>query len=185
MTRHWLIFAAIATLLVVGTAVVINTRPLQVRYHNWQMQRAWHQMYSNPLPPTGDGLITYAPGEALQRYEYHRQRLVTLGDVAERHYTFKHLKVRTDESKHLSKLILHGLRPKCIDFSSPYPTTPPATPEPMLLTVWCRPADTADWDEFVAKHDVANYCDRFMTTEKLRRSPAGRSSPVAAMKGGP
>ena len=166
MTRRRLIVATIATLVVVGAAVVINTRPVQVRYHNWQMQRAWHQMYSNPLPPKGDGLIAYAPGEALQRYEYHRQRLVALGDVAERHYTFKHLKVRTDESNHFSKLILRGPRPKCIDFSSPYPTEPPATSKPMQLTVWCSPADTADWDEFVAKHDVADYRDRFMTTEQ-------------------
>jgi hypothetical protein len=36
----------------------------------------------------------------------------------------------------------------------------------MELTVWCDAADARAWDDFVAEHDVPDYRDRFMPTEK-------------------
>ena len=160
--RRSLIFAALAALLVSGAIIVINTRPFQVRCHEWQMRRAWHQSYSKPLPPTGDGLVAYELGEANERYEYHRQKLVELGNVAERYYTFRHLQVPTGESEHFSRLLLSGSCPSHIDFLSPYPDEP----EAMQLTVWCYTADASAWDDFVAEHDVSDYHDRFMPIGK-------------------
>ncbi|MCE5302605.1 MAG: hypothetical protein LLF97_05780 [Planctomycetaceae bacterium] len=165
MTRHRkliLFLAVMASLSICGGVVLVNTRAFQVRYHNWRMKQAWQQRYSNPSPPTGDGLISYSPGDAQPRYEYHRQKLVELGDVAERHYAFKHLQVPTRESKHFTRLLLSDSCPSCIDFASPYPNKP----EPMQLVVWCRPADAKAWDEFVAKYDVSDYRERFMAGEK-------------------
>ena len=103
-----------------------------------------------------------ARSDASKRYEYHRQKLVELGSVAERQYNFKHVQKPTSESYHFTHLLLSGLCPNQIDFESPYP----AKPEPMHLTVWCDPAEAPAWDDFVAEHDVSDYRDRFMPTEK-------------------
>ena len=103
-------------------------------------------------------LLAYGNADAYERYDYHRQKLVNLGAAVERHYRFNHLRVHTEECKHFSRLLLSGPHPDCIDFESPYPDKP----EPMSLTVWCNPADASAWDDFIAKHDVPDYRQRFM-----------------------
>ncbi len=166
--RRLLIVAALATLLVCGSIAVINTRAFQVHYHGWQMQRASAQRFSKERRSIIDGVVVYSLDDALarsdanKRYEYHRQRLVELGRVAERQYTFKHVQTPTPESSHFTHLLSSGPCPNSIDFESPYPDKP----EPMQLTVWCHPADAKAWDDFVAEHDVSDYRDRFMPTEK-------------------
>jgi hypothetical protein len=126
------------------------------------MARAWQQRFANPSPVDSNGLISYPCGDAELQYEYHRQQLVELGDILERHYAFKHLQVPTCESKHFSQLLLSGSCPSHIDFNSAYPNKP----ESMQLTIWCRPGDANAWDEFVAKHDVSDYRERFMPGEE-------------------
>ena len=157
--RHPIIVGSIFAILVLcGGIVVANLRAVEIYYHTWQMQRAWQQVYSKPLPSNGDGFVCYAGGESLESYEYHRQKLVDLGRLAKQHYTFKHLRVPSDESKHFSRLLLSDDCPNHVDFSSPYPNTP----EPMQLTIWCWPTDVAAWDQFVEAHDVSDYHERFM-----------------------
>ena len=163
---RWFFVATIIGLLVCGSIVVVYivvvyTPAFRIHYHRWQMARAGQQRFSNP-DVTPDGLVSYACGDAYQKYEYHREKLVELGDICRRHYKFKHLFVPTPESKHFSTLLLSGPCPNHIDFSSPYPNKP----ELMQLTVWCYVMDANAWDDFVAKHDVSDYRERFMPTEK-------------------
>ena len=156
------VLVALATLLICGGIVVFNLRAFQVRYHRWQMQRAWHQAYSAPTTTDDGFVVAHVDGEADERYEYHRQKLLELRDIVKRHYSFRHLRVPTDASEHFSRLLVSGRCPNHIDFSSPYPDQP----EPMQLTVWCSPTDAHAWDDFVAEHDIPDYFKRFMGTRK-------------------
>ncbi len=167
--RRSLILAALAIVLVgIGIGIVIiNSKASQVRYHEWRMQRARQQMCVPSQPSAGNVLsvlFAYVLGEgntleAFKRYDYHRQKLVELGSVARLHYNFKHVLVPTSESRHLTRLLVSGHCPNCVDFESPYPDKP----EPVRLTVWCHPADTVAWNNFIAEHDVADYRGRFMS----------------------
>lgn len=151
----------LATLIVVGGIVVVNLRAFQLRYYKWQMERA-HQAYLGPKTTSGGFVVVNVPDAAVERYERYRQKLVELGGITERHYSCRHLRVRTDESEHFTRLLVSGRCPNHVDFSSPYPDKP----EPLQLTVWCWNRDASAWDHFVAEHDVADYHERFIGRDK-------------------
>lgn len=148
---------SLVVVLICGGVVVGGRRAFQVGYHRWQMQRV-HQAYLEPKTISDGFVVVHVPSDAAGRYEYHRQKLVELGGIVERHYVFEHLRAATDESKHFTKLLVSRGCPNHIDFESPYPDKP----QPMQLTVWCWPADAGAWDAFVVSHDIPNYHERFV-----------------------
>ena len=86
------------------------------------------------------------------------QNLAESGELVERRYQFKHLRVRTEEADHLIRLVVSG-HPPCIDFESVWPLETLSVP----LTVWARPEDIKRWDELVESYDVPDYRAKFMT----------------------
>ena len=143
-------------LLVAGAAiavvVVVRSSSVQIRYHEWQMQRAWNETYGKPPDVQHDELAGYTLGESHERYQYHRQRLVALGAVRELHYRFGHILSGTEASRQLSELLVSHQCPTHIDFKSPYTDKP----EPMELTVWCFLRNADAWETFMAEHDRAD-----------------------------
>jgi hypothetical protein len=123
------------------------------------MQQAWQDAFDkSKVVKTSAGAIAHADDRSIEKFEYHRQKLVELGSIAERHYTFQHLLVPTDESKHFARSLLSHQCPSYIDFSSEYPPVP----VPMQLTIWCDLPDVGSWNKFFAEHDVSDYHKRFM-----------------------
>ncbi len=153
--KRQLIAGIVVALIVCAGVVVVNLRVVRVAYHEWQMERA-HRAYLAG-PTTASGAIDVSV-EAEEDYERHRQALVDLGAIVEHHYDLQHLRTRTEESKDFSRRLLSGDCPEHVDFEAPYPYES----EPMQLTVWCKLAAASEWDEFIAKHDVADYRERFM-----------------------
>lgn len=143
---------------VVLTLLIITSTPVQIAYHRWRMERAWNEIFATPSPSEW-GAVEYTLGESYDAYVLHRQRLVELGAVCELHYELENVLLRTDVGRHFSKLLLSPGHPPCIDFESPFPSSP----EPMRLTVWCYPEDAAAWTAFVADHDASDYRERFMS----------------------
>ncbi len=148
----------VAATLLLAAMVCLNRRTFQIPYHRWQMQRNQERVFGGPKSVPDGIVIIDVPEDALDQYEYHRQRLVELGAVAERRYRLRYIRARTDEGAHFARVLLSDKSPPHIDFASPYPDEP----EPMLLTVWCHPRDVAMWDTFIEIHDVVDYHARFM-----------------------
>ena len=156
MRKNGQLIAEIAfALIVCAGVVVVNLRVVRVAYHEWQMERAHRAYLAGPTTASG-GIEVSA--EAEEDYERHRQALVVLGAIVERHYDLQNLRTHTEESTDFSRRLVSGNCPEHVDFESPYPYES----EPMQLTVWCKPAAASEWDEFTAKHDVADYRERFM-----------------------
>jgi len=166
---------AASTLLVGGGVLLVTLRPVQLRYYEWQMRRARFQAYERTKRIEDGFVVAHVPREAEKRYEYYRAKVEELKGLVRRHYIFKHLWVPTKESEGFSRLLVLRCCPNYVDFSSNYPEEP----EPMELTVWCKPEDVAAWDDFVARHDVSG--DRGVLArgsgavqESEARSDAGR-----------
>jgi len=161
MNRHPVITVGIligvTALLVCGGVAAFRVHDIQVHYHRWRMERA-HQAYLGAKTISGGFVVIQVPNDAVDRYEYHRQKLVELRDIVERQYVLKHLEIPTDESKHFSKLLVSRDCPSHIDFESPYPDKPRL----LQVTIWCYPPHVSEWDRFIAEHDVPNYRERFM-----------------------
>jgi hypothetical protein len=157
-TGRRLIAVSGCVLLVVG---VLAFRPLQIAYHRWQMERG--KAYSNGEDAGfGAGSVLWTDeidgttGD-MMHFEHHLQRLAELGAIRHRVYRLEHVDAGrgAEEGSHLFKNLY--------DLPSLNATTGwPAKPRPMVLEVYNEWPDSAVWDEFVATHDVPDYCERFM-----------------------
>jgi hypothetical protein len=122
LKHHPIKITGALVLILICVIVVIYSNAILVRYHRYQMQQAWQDAFARPkVAKTSAGAMTYADDRSYEKFEYHRQKLVELGGIAERHYTFQHLLVHKDESKHFSGLLFSHQSPSYIDFSSEYP----------------------------------------------------------------
>jgi len=154
LTRSLVAVCAVAFVVAV---LLISSSPFQIRYHEWQMQRAWDAMWAQP-DVQHRNLVGKVLGDDYERYAYHRQQLVRLGAVRELHYKFDHVLIPSDEGRHFHKRLVARDCPPCIDFEADWR----GIPQPMTLTVWCYANDAETWDRFVAKHDVPDYSARFV-----------------------
>ncbi len=139
-----LVLAALVLMLLVW-------KPLMAAWHRHQMTRAWEeteraaQLQADPTP-------------SYLQLEAHLEELVKLGDVSKVEYPFAHIRVPTEESKHIWKRIMAKDCPPLLNATGEHPKTP----EPLVLKVWCEHEFRDEWDEFVNSIDVTDYRQRFM-----------------------
>jgi hypothetical protein len=154
----------IALLLVTFASVVaiVNQRSIRVSYHRYQMQRNYDAAFTED-EDLGGGFRGFMLGASYDAFEYHRDALVTLGEVHANKYFLNHLVPGTEEKRHFWKMICLKDCPGNIyivgerdDVGKPWP-----------MTVWCWPNDTAKWNEYIAARDTASYAEDFMGGESV------------------
>ena len=148
-----------ATILVVLLALVAFGRtPVLVAWHKWRMEAALRQAYE--LGPTRN------QGAYIESHDFHRQRLVELGYLEHRDFSFRYIRTQTPEYRRLWKLL---------DQAFPFPGYISVTsdwyqePTPTVLHVWDRPENMPLREKFVQEHDVPDFAQRFgVEPEKTR-----------------
>lgn len=150
----------------IAIVVVLQSRPVRIAYHKFQMQRAWHAIWDES-DFIYDGFEVHRDDEDDTRYEYHRNRLIQLSAVHELKFRLRNILEPSEESKHFSKFLLSTERPNCLDFVSPCSQEP----KPMELTVWCYARDVQDWNELIATRDVVGYQTKFGRNRKESPKP--------------
>lgn len=136
------LFAAcgIIAALSLALGLAMNARSLLIGYHELQFTRACANRTVYP-----DGSVTLAP----RPMEHHRDQLVRLGSVRRIDYRFRHVDSRTPNGHAVTKLLISGLTPPLIDFTSQFSRIP----EPLEVTIWCRPKEAKAWKKFLETHD--------------------------------
>lgn len=127
--------------------VFLNIPSVAIPYHRWQMERAFISAWT--VPPH-EGTLFAVPATEYDRFEYHRDRLVTLGAIRRITLVFKKVQTPTDRSKSILTALQKKKCPEYIDFSS----THPAVPSPLSITIWCEPETAKAWAAFLQARDV-------------------------------
>lgn len=152
-------FIVIVSLLAAFACVValVNQRSIRVSYHRYQMQRNYDATFADD-EDLGGGFRGFTLGASYDAFEYHRDALVTLGEVHANKYLLNHLVSGTEEKRHFWRMICQKECPDNIyiigerdDVGKPWP-----------ITVWCWPNDTAKWNEYIASRDKDSYAKDFM-----------------------
>ena len=165
-------------------ALVASWKPAAIAYHRRHMLSAWNDMVNDRRPSQVDLFWQQVilgrrnksyPALQQERYEYHRNGLVEWGDLAHRHFVLRHIIAPSDEATELWRRLIRTF-PDNIHATSVWPRSP----EPMQIDVWDAPSRIAQWEAFVAEHDVANFRERFMpeSEEGTTTSP-----PVSGLRG--
>jgi hypothetical protein len=165
MTPRQYLILVVVSVAVAGLGVlVVLSNAIPIAYHTYRMKRVHKEIYAEPQTSL-DGWTAYGSGDQWECYEYHRGQLVALGRIIKRQYELQNVLTGTAECDHLITEMLVGRCPTHIDLTAP----DRSLSKPMEIIVWCDPEHETAWDEFVARHNIANYRDVFM-----RNSASGR-----------
>jgi len=149
----------------IGLLVMLASwQPAVIAYHRRHMMSAWNDCVNARQPSKTESFPQQVilrhgdnPNLHWERYEYHRDRLVAWGELAHREFVLQHIVAQSEESKELWRRLVQTF-PGHIHVTSPWPRTP----EPMRIEVWDHPGRLAQWEAFVAEHDVSDFRSRFL-----------------------
>lgn len=151
MKSRWIIF-------IVGAATVgmltlaMNSRPLEIEYHKYSLERLHEAIYDKPSVTSG-GLVGYGDGNQFKRQEQHCNRLATLGYFFHKRYDMDNL---PDTGE------VHGAFWQLVQNEFPNRRYPTLSYPDNVLEVWDLAECEAEWDEFVDRHNVPDFADRFI-----------------------
>lgn len=151
MKSRWIIF-------IVGAATVgmltlaMNSRPLEIEYHKYSLERLHVAIYDEPTVTSG-GLVGYGDGNQFERQEQHCNRLATLGYFFHKRYDMDKLPDTGEVHSAFWRLVQNEFP------NRRYPTL--SYPD-NVLEVWDLAECEAEWDEFVDRHNVPDFADRFI-----------------------
>lgn len=154
--RRLLLVAAVCGVFSFVLVVLIvwgSQKAQRIAYHRWRMENAKAHFHSGGGTPVSEGLVRYDISKVLPVYEYHRDQLVLHGYFFHARYDFNQL----PEDDGVHKAIIHRLREAFPDnhhWTLSYPDNE--------LLAWDRPHRRAEWDSFVAKHNVADFIEQFV-----------------------
>jgi len=161
---------------------------MAVAYHRRQMISAWNDVVNDRQPSMielfhqqvmlGQGTKRTIRFQ-LERYEYHRNKVVQWGELAHREFLLQHIVKPSDEAEQLWRRLQQAF-PDNIHVTS----TCPRTPEPMRIEVWDHPSRMSQWEAFMAEHDVSDFRTRFRPTsdeDSTKDTQDGHSDEVQSL----
>ena len=151
MKRHWLITVAVL-LALVPIALLVVSKPLQIEYHRYALERLHDEIFAEPTVYSG-GLVGYGSLDQLERQDKHCLRLAALGYFFHRRYEMENLPDTDEVNSAFWRLIQKEFPDR------KYPTL--SCPD-NVLEVWDLAEYKPKWDAFVAKHNVPDFMERFM-----------------------
>lgn len=154
------------------------SRPLQVEYHKYSLERLHEAIYDEPTVTSG-GLVGYGDGDQFERQEQHCNRLATLGYFFHKRYEMDKLPDTGEVNSAFWRLVQKEFP------NRRYPTL--SYPD-NVLEVWDLAEYEAKWDAFVERHNLPDFADRFiLQTDNGEQSHALESAagPVSNGKSSP
>lgn len=137
-TRAFVVVGCVVMGILISVVLVFQ-KPIRIAYHRSKMESAWATY--NSTPKQSDGYVFYDDENALEQYEYHRDRLVDLGHLTHAQFVFPH-----EDAKEIHRWLWDRIRASFPD--NRHPTL--KWPENML-EVWDRPENIPNWQRFVEK----------------------------------
>jgi hypothetical protein len=132
--------------------LAMNSRPLQIEYHKYFLERLHEAIYDEPTVTSG-GLVGYGDRNQFERQEQHCNRLATLGYFFHKRYDMDKL---PDTGE------VHSAFWRRVQNEFPNRRYPTLSYPDNVLEVWDRAECEAEWDEFVERHNVPDFADRFI-----------------------
>ena len=151
MKSRWIIFIVAAATVGMLT-LAMNSRPLQIEYHKYFLERLHEAIYDEPTVTSG-GLVGYGDRNQFERQEQHCNRLATLGYFFHKRYDMDKLPDTGEVHSAFWRLVQNEFP------NRRYPTL--SYPD-NVLEVWDLAECEAEWDEFVERHNVPDFADRFI-----------------------
>jgi hypothetical protein len=132
--------------------LAMNSRPLQIEYHKYFLERLHEAIYDEPTVTSG-GLVGYGDRNQFERQEQHCNRLATLGYFFHKRYDMDKL---PDTGE------VHSAFWRLVQSEFPNRRYPTLSYPDNVLEVWDLAECEAEWDEFVERHNVPDFADRFI-----------------------
>ena len=132
--------------------LAMNSRPLQIEYHKYFLDRLHEAIYDEPTVTSG-GLVGYGDRNQFERQEQHCNRLATLGYFFHKRYDMDKL---PDTGE------VHSAFWRLVQSEFPNRRYPTLSYPDNVLEVWDLAECEAEWDEFVERHNVPDFADRFI-----------------------
>ena len=151
MKSRWIIFIVAAATVGMLT-LAMNSRPLQIEYHKYFLERLHEAIYDEPTVTSG-GLVGYGDRNQFERQEQHCNRLATLGYFFHKRYDMDKL---PDTGE------VHSAFWRLVQSEFPNRRYPTLSYPDNVLEVWDLAECEAEWDEFVERHNVPDFADRFI-----------------------
>ncbi len=173
MKSPW--FIAVAVMLVIAAIIAfVVSKPLQIEYHKYALERLHEEIYAEPTVTSG-GLLGYGDGDQFERQEEHCRRLAALGYFFHKRYEMEHL---PDTGE------VHSAFWRLVQKEFPKRRYPTLSYPDNVLEVWDLAEYQPKWDAFVAKHNVPDFVARFMTRTEDREQAHAPEPAVGSVSNG-